>query len=118
MVSIDAHNNDEDGDAIFTAYYSKALMSKGDLNIKYEVDNAGYSWSKFYDRACAAAGSDITDLISITSSINSGGNSVTFVFRYDAPASRPESGKVTWVDSRSQHWSGAADDIIAKIKAT
>jgi len=118
IISIDAHNSDENGEAIFTAYYSKALMSKGDLNIKYEVDNAGYPWSKFYDRACAAAGSDITDLISITSSINSGGTSVTFVFRYDAPASRPESGKITWVQSRSQSWDGSATDIIAKIKAT
>lgn len=118
IISIDAHNNEPTGQAIFSAYYSKTLMSKGDLNIKYEVDNAGYPWSKFYDRACAAAGSDITDLISITSSINSGGTSVTFVFRYDAPASRPESGKITWVQSRSQSWDGSATDIIAKIKAT
>lgn len=118
IISIDARNNNEDGQAIFSAYYSKALMSKGDLNIKYEVDNAGDGWATFYDRACAAAGSDITDLISITSSINEGGRSVTFVFRYDAPASRPESGKITWVESRSQTWNGAATDIIAKIKAT
>jgi len=118
IISIDAHSSSENGEAIFTAYYSKALMSKGDLNIKYKSDNADYDWPKFYDRACAAAGSDTTDVISITSSINSGGDAVTYVFSYDAPASTPESREITWVESRSGSWNGAAIDIIAKIKAT
>lgn len=118
IISIDAHNNEPTGQAIFSAYYSKALMSKGDLNIKYNEQNAKYGWATFYNRASAVAGSDITDLISITSSINWQGYSVTFVFSYDAPASTPESGKIIWVESRSGSWNGAATDVIAKIKAT
>jgi len=116
IISIDAHSN-PGSDNIFTAYYSKALLSKGDLNIKVAIQDAGYSWKTFYNKACAVAGSDTTDVISITSSHNGYGSSVTFVFSYDAPASAPESRQITWVESRSKTWNGAATDIIAKIKA-
>jgi len=118
IISIDAHDNKPTGQAIFSAYYSTALMSQGNLDITYEEQNADYAWATFYNRACAVAEKDITDLISITSSINSGGYSVTFVFRYAPPTSGAKSGRITWVESRSQTWNGAAYDIIEQIKAT
>lgn len=119
IVSIDAHNNGPDGDAIFSAHYSTAYPSNGDLDITYSVQNtASYGWATFYNKANADAEEDLTDLIGITSSINEKGRAVTYVFKYVKAASNAEARKLTWEESRAGSWNGAANDIIAKIKAS
>mmetsp|Transcript_3440 Transcript_3440/g.11374 ORF Transcript_3440/g.11374 Transcript_3440/m.11374 type:complete len:311 (+) Transcript_3440:80-1012(+) len=119
IVNIDAHNNGPDGDAIFSAHYSLSLRSLGDLNIEYSRENtASQGWADFYDHACAEASKDITDHISITSSINEAGRGVTYVFKYAASAAFPVEHHVSWRESRAGSWNAAADSIIHKIKAS
>jgi len=118
IISIDAHNNDPDGDAIFSAHFSKAYPSKGHLDITYTEQNAVYGWATFYTNANHDAERDITDLISITSSINSEGYAVTYVFKYSPTASNPTSRPLTWKEERAGSWNGGADQIIASIKAS
>jgi hypothetical protein len=118
IVTIDAHNNGPDGAAIFSAHYSKSLLSNGDLDISYSAQGADYGWATFYNKASRDAEADITDLISITSSTNSRGRAVTYVFKYVKVASHAESRVLTWKEVRAGSWNGAADAIIVQIKAS
>jgi len=119
IISIDAHNNGPNGDAIFSAHYSKSYPSDGDLHIVYSDQNtASYGWAGFYNNAIADAQEDVTDLISITSSNNAGGRAVTYVFKYVTAASQAESRMLTWKEARAGSWNGAANHILAQIKAS
>lgn len=122
IVSIDAHNSDPDSEAIFSAHFSKSLPDGGDLKITYEVQNtAEYGWEKFYDTAIEQAKAvPTTDIISITSSCNTGGAGVTYVFKYDPASADEPSRPLTWKETRSMgsSWSDAAKDIIDQIKAS
>lgn len=122
IACIDAHNNGPDEEAIFSAHFSKSLPDGGDLQITYDVQNtAEYNWETFYNTALDQAKVVPTaDIISITSSCNSGGAAVTYVFKYE-PASADEASRpLTWKESRSQgsSWNDAAKDIIDQIKAS
>jgi len=80
VVSIDAHNNGPTSDAIFVAFYDLSLPAFGELSISsHEMDKSS-TWASFYNNAALKA---TTGVISITSSSNSGGYSVTFVFNYE-----------------------------------
>jgi len=115
IVSIDAHNNGNNADAIFSAHFARSFASKGDLDIKYTAQNTNYGWATFYNKAATEV--DTTDLISITGSCNSGGNAVLYVFSY-APAAQNNvvAKKLDWVESRAGSWNGAAAGIISKLK--
>mmetsp|Transcript_80050 Transcript_80050/g.138945 ORF Transcript_80050/g.138945 Transcript_80050/m.138945 type:complete len:680 (+) Transcript_80050:187-2226(+) len=119
IASIDAHNSDPDSDAIFSAHFSKSLPDEGDLQITYDVQNtAEYGWDKFYDTAIEQASAVPTgDIIGMTSSCNTGGAGVTYLFKY-APASDGASRPLTWKESRSDgsDWKDAAKDILNQIK--
>jgi hypothetical protein len=116
IISIDAHNNAPTGKAIFSGHYSKQYPSKGELDITYHVQNSQTSWATHYNNADTAVKSDFTDLICITSSINSGNYAVTYAFSYSTPASNAESQTLTWVEARENYWSDAAKSIIKKIR--
>jgi len=119
IVNIDAHNNGPDGDAIFSAHYSLSYPSLGELSVEYSRENtASQGWAGFYNHACAEASKDVTDLISITGSINTAGRAVMYVFKYASPAEFPVEHHLSWVESRAGSWNGAANGIIAKIKAS
>jgi len=119
IISIDAHNSYATGDAIFSAHYSKSYPSKGDLDITFTYqDTSNYGWAKFYDTANDDAQKDMTDLISITSSINSGGKGVSFVFKYSPAATAARTTKLQWREARAGTWDKAAKDIIAQIKSS
>jgi len=48
VLSIDAHNNGPNGDAIFSAHYSKDLTDMGELDILYKVmNNNTAGWTGF-----------------------------------------------------------------------
>jgi len=119
IISIDAHNNGNDEEAIFSAFYSLAYPSLGDLDITYDVQNTGdYGWARFYDNAISSAQEYLADTISITFSNNEKGRGVGYVFRYSPAASYSPRHALSWRESRAGSWNGAADDIIAKIKET
>jgi hypothetical protein len=116
IVTIDAHNNGPDEDAIFSAHFVRGWPSKGDLDIQYTVQNtADYGWATFYNNA--VRGVDTTDLIGITASCNTGGGGVQYVFNYAPTAQNHVVDNLAWQESRAGSWNGAADDIIAKLKA-
>lgn len=117
IVSIDAHNNGPDADAIFSAHFARDWQSQGDLDITYTAQNtADYGWATFYSRAVAYA--DVTDIISITSSCNEHGRGVQYVFSYAPHATNAVvSSTVSWVESRAGSWNGAANGVISKLEA-
>jgi hypothetical protein len=116
IVSIDAHNNGPDEQAIFSAHFSKSWQSKGALDIVYTAQNtADYGWLTFYNNA--ASGVDTTDLIGITASCNTGGRGVQYSFSYAPAAANNVVSNLEWVESRSGSWNGGASSIISKLKS-
>ena len=91
ILSIDAHNNGPDEEAIFSAHYCKALPAKGALDLEYKQENTdAQGWEAFYQAAATHAEentADRSDLVAITASINSGGSSVMYTFYYTPPVS-------------------------------
>lgn len=82
ILSIDAHNNSPDGDAIFSAHFCKDLPDMGPLEINYKEMNSNTAgWNQFYEFAADKIThlSDINDLISVTASCN-GDGAVLYVF--------------------------------------
>mmetsp|Transcript_20882 Transcript_20882/g.46011 ORF Transcript_20882/g.46011 Transcript_20882/m.46011 type:complete len:322 (-) Transcript_20882:143-1108(-) len=80
IVSIDAHNNGPDDQAIFSAHYNPSALGFGNASIKYSLQNTdAYGWAQFYTNATRSA---TADLIGITSSSNTRSSAVTFVFEY------------------------------------
>ena len=83
LLSVDAHNNGEGGDAIFSAFWDPSLPSTGPLAIGYKGFNAKYGWPTFYDYVVAECNKmNRKDLVSITGSINCSDSSVMYVFYY------------------------------------
>lgn len=82
IICVDAHNNDNDGDAIFSAFWNASLPAYGDLQIKHKTKNDKQSWDHHYQWASntIASESGNLDVHSITSSCNSGGYGVTYIF--------------------------------------
>lgn len=85
-VSVDAHNNSPNDDAIISCFYRGEPVSNGDQFCKfgYLLRNSRESWDTHYRKA-----QDVVQLltelpnyrvISVTSSCNTGGKGVTFVF--------------------------------------
>ena len=86
MISIDAHNNGPDGDAIFSAHFCTDLPGNDELDISYSVQNDLYGWATFYENAGAAcAGKTKDQIISVTASCNCGDGAVMYNF-YFVPA--------------------------------
>jgi len=108
IVSIDAHNNDPDDDAIFSAHYCLDLPSNGTLmDIQFHVQNSkDYGWATFYNNASNAA--KVQDIVDITCSCNCDGNAVAYVFYYFPP--------LKFVEARADSWEEAAKAIIQKLK--
>lgn len=116
IISIDAHNNGPTGKAIFSAHYCTDLPSQGALDLTFTEQNTLDGWATHYSNANDDAGSDVTDLVSITSSVNSGGYAVTYVFKYSPQATNAVSHSLSTLEARAGSWNGAADDIISQIK--
>ena len=84
VLSIDAHNNGEGEDAIFSAHYSKDLPSTGPLSVAYKAHNGSSAWATFYQQCCSEANTmKRSAFISITASINTPDTSVMYLFYYD-----------------------------------
>ena len=83
LLSIDAHNNGENEDAILSAFWDPSLPSTGPLAIGYKGFNAKCGWRTFYDNVVAECNKmNRKDLVSITGSINCSDSSVMYVFYY------------------------------------
>lgn len=84
ILSIDAHNNGEGEEAIFSAHWSPSVNSIGAFSsINYKKFSGKYSWDRLYYE-CSLEANNLRrcDLISITGSINERDSSVMFVFYY------------------------------------
>ena len=102
ILSIDAHNNGPDEEAIFSAHYCKALPAERALDhddrsiLSYKRENtASQDWDAFYATAARNAEentADRSDLVAITASINKGGSSVMYTFNYITPVSCVQTG--------------------------
>lgn len=120
IISIDAHNNGPNDDAIFSAHFCKSYPSQGALDLTYTSQNtADYGWATFYSNANNDASGDMADLVSITSSTNENGRAVTYVFKYAPHAVNEVShASLSTLEQRAGSWNGAADGLISQIKAS
>ena len=85
IISIDAHNNDNDGQAMFSVFSNASLPALGELSLKFESKNDQSSWEDHYRWACYELSSygpneAKPNVHSITSSCNESGRGVTYVF--------------------------------------
>ena len=85
IISIDAHNNGNNEEAIFSAWWNRSLPSTGDLNdmIKFQAKNDETSWIDHYIWASSFIGSQNGNINvhAMTSSCNECGRGVTYVFQ-------------------------------------
>ena len=87
VISIDAHNNGEEGDAIFSAWWNASLPVTGELGntIQFRDRNDTTSWNDHYQWGSYTANSPNghLNIHSITSCSNHNGNGVTYIFQED-----------------------------------
>jgi hypothetical protein len=85
VVGIDAHNDGPDRDAFFSAILDLGAPEQGELDISYDWQNTRDGWPTFYKNASDFA--EDRDVVSMTSSCNSGRRAVFFVFYQKATSS-------------------------------
>jgi endonuclease/exonuclease/phosphatase family metal-dependent hydrolase len=113
IIAIDAHNNEPDGDAIVSAFYSTSLPDQGTLQIAYEYnESTTMSWDQLYSLADAQAGGK--HVISITGSCNSNRGKILFVFFYVAKEAA-HTVAIQHVEARGNSWNGAAAGIVRAL---
>ena len=117
LLSIDAHNNGKDEDAIFSAFFDWNTSSSEELNIAYEFQNDSYGWKTFYTNASnQATGIQSEDVISMTGCCNCNGRSVFYVFsQVPSLGSRDP---IKFTESRAGGWDSAANAIIGSLVAS
>ena len=131
VVAIDAHNNGQSEDAIFSAHYSKALPGLGPLDeLTFdEQKHAIYGWKKQYEHAARHVRDSIDrreNLVSITAAITQtttaaitrGGNaSCMYVFYYkDASVTAGAGLALEFVEERDEDYDTAANGLIGQLK--
>jgi hypothetical protein len=124
VVSIDAHNNGPNEQAIFSAHYSKALPGLGPLDdLTFdEQKHATYGWREHYERAARHVRDSIdtrANLVSITAAITRGGHaSCMYVFYYrDASVTAGAGLALEFVEARDGDYDTAANSMIGQLKA-
>jgi hypothetical protein len=123
VVSIDAHSNGPNKEAIFSAHYSKALPGLGpldDLTFDEQL-HATDGWNGQYEHAARHVRDSIDrrdNLVSITAVITEGGNaSCMYVFYYkDASVAAGAGLALEFVESRETGYDTAANNLIGQLK--
>jgi len=114
VISISAHNNGKDKDAIFSAFFDVNSPGKEELRIHYDVQNSNSSWSSIYSTASEHAMSvDLTDIIGMSGSCNAN-RAVFYVFSQTPSSSSGKS--VEFTECRADSWNGAADGLISNLE--
>ncbi|XP_066925865.1 uncharacterized protein [Clytia hemisphaerica] len=116
VVSVSAHNNGKNENAIFSAFYDINAPGQGDLEIHFDSQNSSSSWSTIYQTACEQAATvKLNDIIGISGSCNMD-RAVFYVFS-QVPSPVSDSATVEYVESRADTWEEAADGIIGQLEA-
>ena len=115
IVWIDAHNNDNDGAAIFSAFWDDNIKSDEPLEIAFEEQNENYPWNQFYRNAAYKISTLRPEsIISMTGSCNCHGRTVFFVFYYNN-ALTVERQDIHYTEARGDTWEKAAQRIISNL---
>ena len=116
LISIDAHNDGPNGEAIMSALWDDNVKGEGQLNMSYYKQNQNYEWSQF----CSNAADFISNIdpknnISITGSCNEKGRAVLYVF-YHKGNTPTDTQNIRWCQVRGIHWNDAAQKLVDEMK--
>ena len=112
LINIDAHNNGPNEAAMFSAFFCRGRLPRGDLKLTYASLNSAVPWEEMYGGMAKSVEVVQKDnLVGITGSCNMNKRVMYAFWQISA-----QSGAVEYLECRANSWNAAADGIIKKLK--